>query len=89
MRVEVIGIATDIRTNTPVVYAKINIPDYLEIVGDDFGTFDIQRRREKHKFYARMKTDLENGALLPSITLAVKPEHIPELKPFLETNNLP
>jgi len=89
MRVEVIGIATDIRTNTPVVYAKINIPDYLGIIGEDFETFTIQRRREKHKFYARMRTDLINGALLPSITLAVKPEHIPELKPFLETNNLP
>lgn len=87
MKVEVIGIAKDVRTNTPVVYAKIDIPDYLELVGKDFESFTIQRRREKHKFYTRMKTDLVNGALLPSITLAVKPEHIPELIPFLETNN--
>ena len=88
MKVEVIGTAKDIRTNTPVVYAKVSIPDYLELVGEDFETFTIQRRREKHKFYARMRTDLINGALLPSITLAVKLEHIAGLKPYLETNNL-
>jgi hypothetical protein len=72
MALQVLGSARDIRTNTHVVYAKVSIPDYLALVGDDFADFQIQRRREKYKAYQRLRADIQQGALLPSITLAVK-----------------
>ncbi|KUP03596.1 hypothetical protein AR274_22200 [Stenotrophomonas maltophilia] len=40
----------------------------------------MQRRREKHRAYDRLKRDLKAGALLPSIILAVDPERVPDLK---------
>jgi hypothetical protein len=78
----ILGLAQDNRTQTPVVYAQIPICDFLPLVGPDFENFAIQRRREKHKTYERMKKDLIAGALLPSITLAVKPEFVAALRPL-------
>lgn len=80
---EIVSYATDFRTNTPVVYARVPIGEYLSLIGDDFEDFAIQRRREKHKAYDRMKNDLAGGALLPSIALAVRPEVVPELTALL------
>ena len=82
MELQVIGIARDLRTNTPVVYAQLPIADYLQLVGDKFEEFSIQRRREKHKAYQRLKIDIKNGALLPSIALAVKPDKVPSIAPL-------
>lgn len=78
-----IGLAQDLRSMTPVVYCQMTIPEYLDIVGDDFGNFEIQRRREHYKAYQRLSHDIRLGALLPSITLAVKPEIVPSVIPLL------
>lgn len=84
MALKVIGLARDLRTATPVVYAQIAIADYLEVVGDEFENFSIQRRRENHKAYQRLKLDIKAGALLPSITLAVKPDKVNGIIPLFE-----
>jgi len=76
MGIKVLGKTKDLRSNTWVVYAKTSIDDYLNLVGDNFDDFEIQRRREKHNAYKRMKEDIIAGALLPPITLAIKPEFV-------------
>lgn len=70
----------DLRTSTPVVYAQIPIAEYLELIGTDFDKFSIQRKRENHPGYQRMRNDIVSGALLPTITLAASPEVAPTLK---------
>lgn len=84
MDLKVIGLARDLRTSTPVVYAQLAVANYLEVVGDEFENFSIQRRRESHKAYQRLKLDIKAGALLPSITLAVKPDKVSGIKPLFE-----
>jgi hypothetical protein len=84
MSIEILGRASDLRTNTPVIYAKVPIKDYLALVGEDFADFEIQRRREKHKAYKRMRQDVIEGALLPSITLAVRSELVDALREYIE-----
>ncbi len=88
MQINIIGQATDFRTNTPVIYAQMSIPDYLKLVSEDFDKFAIQRRREKHKAYVRMKNDIIKGGLLPSITLAVNPSRVAELLPLSKQEQL-
>lgn len=88
MEIEIIGLTTDSRTNTPVAYGQMKIADYLELVGDDFDKFAIQRRREKHRNYGRMKEDIIKGALLPPITLAVDPERANDLLPLFNKKDL-
>jgi hypothetical protein len=85
---KILGTAIDLRTKTPVVYAQIPIGRLLGIVGSDFAKFSIQRRREKHKAYERLKNDLKAGALLPSIILAVNPERVAHLRCLLEADDL-
>ena len=87
MIINVIGKAIDIRTTTTVVYAQMNIADYLDLVGDDFDKFAIQRRREKHKAYPRLRADIIAGALLPTITLAVQPDRVKDIMPYIEPND--
>ncbi|MET3931854.1 hypothetical protein ABIE51_003741 [Lysobacter sp. OAE881] len=84
----ILGTALDLRTKTPVVYAQIQISKLLTIVGADFEDFAIQRRREKHKAYDRLKSDLKAGALLPSIILAVNPERVATLRALLDRGDL-
>lgn len=84
----VLGKTRDLRTNTRIVYAQISVSDYLELVGDDFNEFQIQRKQQKHKAYKRMKNDITEGALLPTITLAVKPEFVDEILAIMETEDL-
>lgn len=74
------NLQSDLRTRTPVLYAQMPIQEYLDLVGQDFDKFSIQRRREQHPAYARMKGDVKNGALLPTITLCVAIERVPEMK---------
>lgn len=73
---KIIGDAWDDRSKTRVIYAQISPKEYLETVGSDFGEFEIQRKRENHKGYSRLKQDILDGALLPPITLALKPEYV-------------
>lgn len=74
MSLQVIGKTKDLRTNTHVIYAQISISDYLELVGTDFSEFRIQRKREKHQAYERLKSDIKLGTVLPTITLVLKRE---------------
>lgn len=83
---EILGISKDVRTNTHVIYAQLPVMEYLNLVGSEFHEFYIQRKREKHKAYERMKKDIIEGALLPSITLAIKPEIVPQIE--VEIDNL-
>lgn len=73
---KIIGTTTDLRSATEIVYAQVTPDEYLEIVGEDYGSFAIQRKREAHKAYARLKDDIRLGASLPTITLALKPEYV-------------
>ncbi len=84
---QIIGTTKDLRTNTTVLYAQIKIADYLPFVGDDFDRFEIQRKKESHKGYKRLKKDIELGALIPTITLAVEPSIVPEYKELVESEN--
>ncbi len=84
---KIISKTKDLRTNTNILYAQIEISDYLNLVGEDFDKFEIQRKREKHKAYKRLKIDLMKGALLPAITLAVSPEEVKNFVPLIEQNN--
>lgn len=81
MTITILGSAVDVRTGTPVVYAQMTMPEYLAIVGKRFEDFHLQRRREKHKAYGRLEADIRDGALLPSITLAVKLERVADIMP--------
>ncbi len=79
MAFNIIGYAKDLRTETDILYAQISIHDYLQLIGDNFKDFEIQRKREKsNKAYQRMKEDIRKGALLPTITLALKPNFFTE-----------
>lgn len=72
MSFEVIGTTKDLRSGTHVIYCQASLNKYLDIVGEDFGEFSLQRKRESHKAYKRLREDIIEGALLPSITLSVK-----------------
>jgi hypothetical protein len=80
----ILGKATDQRTATRVVYAQLTVDDYLGLVGENFDKFPIQRRREKHRGYERLKSDVIAGALLPTITLAYDPETVAPLQGYFD-----
>jgi hypothetical protein len=80
---EIIGFTTDFRTNTNILYAQIKINEYLDLVGKDFDRFEIQRKKEKHKGYNRLKKDIEKGTLIPTITLAIEPSSVDSFKTLL------
>jgi hypothetical protein len=69
---KIIGKTKDLRTNTNVLYVEILAKDYINLVGDDFDKFEIQRKRVDPKKYSRLKEDFKKGALLPAITLAIE-----------------
>ena len=79
MTLSIIGRTKDLRTNSHVIYGQIDIPDYLRIVGNNYDEYGIQRKKEKHKAYQRMKADIISGALLPTITLAVNQNNVQEV----------
>jgi hypothetical protein len=55
----------------------MSVNEYLDLVGENFDQFEIQRNRQEHKAYDRLKVDVREGALLPSITLALKFHMVP------------
>lgn len=88
MDLEILGKTKDLRTNTDIVYGQISINDYLILIGDNYDQYGIQRRKEKHKAYSRMKADIKAGALLPTITLAVNQSNVSEIKELVKSNDL-
>lgn len=84
---EIIGYTKDLRTNTNILYAQIDISEYLELVGKEFDRFTFQRKKEKHKAYKRMTSDIIEGALLPPITLAINPIVVKEFMKNVEEQN--
>ncbi|NGM60474.1 hypothetical protein G5B30_00960 [Sphingobacterium sp. SGG-5] len=84
MNLKVLSDTKDLRTGTNVIYAQTDINSYLKLVGEDFDRFGIQRKKEKHKGYIRLKSDLEKGALIPTITLAINPDNVNRYTPLIE-----
>jgi hypothetical protein len=84
---KIIGYNTDSRTKTHVIYALIKISDYLDFIGDRFDEFDIQRKRETHKGYARLKNDIKEGAIIPPITLALNPKEVDKYSSLLKSQD--
>lgn len=84
---KIIGAAKDLRSETKIIYAQVTPDEYLRVVGDDYGTFAIQRKREAHKAYGRLKDDIRLGASLPTITLALKPEYVDGVTEVLENES--
>lgn len=84
-KLQILGFNRDSRAKTNVIYALINISDYLDFIGENFDEFGIQRKRESHKGYARLKKDIKDGAIIPPITLAIRPEKVEEYDPLLRT----
>jgi hypothetical protein len=87
MPLKILGFAKDTRTDTDVVYAQVTLSEYLPLIGDNYGDFDIQRKQERYRPYERLKQDIQAGALLPPITLAIKPEAVAEARSALSTND--
>jgi hypothetical protein len=83
----IIGRAQDLRSMAPILYAQIDVGEYLTLVGEEFDEFDIQRSRQEHRIYDRMKDDVKKGALLPGITLALKPDVIKKVKPLVDAKD--
>ncbi|WP_081378599.1 hypothetical protein [Novacetimonas hansenii] len=81
---KIIGEGRDLRSGTQILYAQVSPDDYLSIVGEDYGGFAIQRKRETHKAYSRLKDDIRLGASLPTITLAIKPEFVAETQEMIK-----
>jgi hypothetical protein len=84
---QILGKATDQRTNTRIVYMQMTVDDYLDLVGSDFDSFAIQRRQEQHGGYKRLRSDIISGALIPTITLAYDPEAVGELQRLFDAND--
>ena len=84
---KLIASTKDLRTNTNVLYAQVDLIDYINLVGKSFDRFEIQRPRQKHKAYDRMKKDIEKGALLPAMTLAVNPKVVNKYIQLWDGNN--
>ncbi len=82
---KIIGYSDDLRTKTNVIYAQIGISNYLELVGENFDEFGIQRKRETHGGYGRLKKDIKQGALIPPITLALEPSLVNKYLPLVRT----
>lgn len=86
MSLQILGKTKDLRSQTDVVYCKATINDYLALIGNEFQDFSIQRKRENHKAYSRLKSDLKEGALIPSLTLAVKHQYVRKILNTLGDN---
>lgn len=84
---KILGFTKDFRTNTNVLYCQISINEYFEFVGENYNKFQLQRKKEIHKGYKRLKDDLKNGALIPGITLAIEPSKASHLIPIVESKD--
>lgn len=82
------GIARDLRCDTYVAYGQVPVEDYLDLVGQSFDKVEVQRKRQRHPAYTRLKSDVAEGALIPTITLAVDPQAVGNLIPLIEKQDL-
>lgn len=87
MSFNILGRTVDQRTGANVIYCKCSIEEYLNLIGNDFEGFSIQRKRETHRAYSRLKKDLIDGALVPSITLSVKHHLVQDVLSALENED--
>lgn len=87
MTFRVIGKTIDLKSGAHVIYCQATPDEYLDIVGKSFGDFTIQRKRENHKAYKRLKSDIIEGCLLPSITLSVKHHLVQKIVAEIENNS--
>jgi hypothetical protein len=88
INLNILGTAKDLRTDTTVVYGQLHVRDYLRLVSESFDAFEAQRKRTWHPAYQRMKEDIFEGALLPTITLTVLPERVPELLRLIRSDEI-
>lgn len=88
MPLKLFAFSKDLRTDTVIAYGQADIVTYLKLIGSDFADFNIQRRKETHKAYGRMKADIVKGAQLPAFTLAIKPDTVSKYSAALESQNL-
>lgn len=86
MTFKVLGKTIDLKSGSHVIYCQASPERYLDIVGERFGEFSIQRKRETHKAYKRLKIDIIEGSLLPSITLSVKHHLVDEITKKFDDN---
>ena len=84
---KIIGKTKDLKSGTHVIYCQSSLDKYLDIVGDKFGDFYLQRKRESHKAYKRLREDIVEGASLPSITLSVKHHLVSDLIALIESGD--
>lgn len=84
---KILGTAKDLKSGAHIIYCQTTPDKYLEIIGHNFEDFELQRKRENHKGYARLKNDIIEGALLPSITLSVKHEYVSDLLTKLDNHH--
>ena len=87
MTFQIIGKTIDLKSGAHVIYCQATPDEYLDIVGKSFGDFTIQRRRENHKAYKRLKSDIIEGCLLPSITLSVKHHLVQKIVAEIDDNS--
>ncbi|HCM6621807.1 TPA: hypothetical protein N3022_005798 [Klebsiella pneumoniae] len=87
MTFKIIGKTKDLKSGTHVIYCQSSLDKYLDIVGDKFGDFYLQRKRESHKAYKRLREDIVDGASLPSITLSVKHHLVSDLIGLIESGD--
>lgn len=46
---EVLGTARDLKSGANIVYCQTTPEKYLEIIGNGFQDFELQRKKENHK----------------------------------------
>ncbi len=85
---KIIGFTKDFRTNTNVIYAQILVQEYFELIGENYNKFQLQRKREVHRGYKRLKEDLQKGALIPGITLAIEPNVASDFIDIIEKQDI-
>jgi hypothetical protein len=83
----IIGFTKDYRTDTNVLYCQISISEYFDFIGENYNKFQLQRKKEVHRGYKRLKDDLKNGALIPGITLAIEPSKASQIIPVIESRD--
>ncbi|MFK7699341.1 hypothetical protein [Pseudomonas caspiana] len=87
MTFKLLGKTTDLKSGAHVIYCQASPDKYLDIVGERFGEFSIQRKRETHRAYKRLKTDIIAGSLLPSITLSVRHHLVKDIASHFHDNS--
>jgi len=73
--IEVLSLFKDNKIDARSILCKISVGSYIKMVQGNLNELDIQRGKmlsRKREVYSRLMEDLKNGALIPSIYLAIK-----------------